>query len=39
LASGTVRWFNEENGYGYVVADAVGGQVAMSFGVAASLSS
>jgi CspA family cold shock protein len=24
LASGTVSWFNEENGYGYIVADESG---------------
>jgi cold shock protein len=24
LASGTVRWFNEESGYGYIVADEGG---------------
>ena len=24
MANGTVKWFNEENGYGYIVADESG---------------
>jgi cold shock protein len=27
LASGTVRWFNEESGYGYIVADEGGDEL------------